>query len=161
MARAPPAPGLSQEAESLSVEVQGIMIQTKSLHLGSLSSYDMKEAKIKVEANVFCKSESDLSCFTDSALQKKYIFLLDFQVEARCSYVRPDLSNNAWKGSVYQKGTFEDFRALHFAVPQGWVGGRPLGAGPSSAGSRGCSPPSSWGRPSLSSGSIILCTENR
>lgn len=71
MAWAPPAPGLSQEAESLSAEVRGIVIQTKSLHLGSLSSYDMKEAKIKVEANVFCKSESDLSCFTDSALQKK------------------------------------------------------------------------------------------
>lgn len=113
MARAPPAPGLSQEAESLCAEVRGIIIQTKSPHLGSLSSYDMKEAKIKVEANVFCKSESDLSCFTDSALQKKYnIFLLDFQVEARCSYVRLDLSNNAWKGSVYQEGTFEDFRAL-------------------------------------------------
>lgn len=114
MARALPAPGLSQEAESLCAEVRGIIIQTKSPHLGSLSSYDMKEAKIKVEANVFCKSESDLSCFTDSALQKKNItfFLLDFQVEARCSYVRLDLSNNAWKGSVYQEGTFEDFRAL-------------------------------------------------
>lgn len=44
--------------------------------------------------------------------KKVTFFLLDFQVEARCSYVRLDLSNNAWKGSVYQEGTFEDFRAL-------------------------------------------------
>ena len=70
VAWAPSATGLSQEAESLSAEMHGVIIQMKPLHLGSLSSYGREEANIKVEVTVYCKSESDLFCFTDSTLKK-------------------------------------------------------------------------------------------
>lgn len=66
-----PAAGRCQEAGSPSAEMQGIIIQMKAPHLGSLSSYGRKEVKITAEVTVFHKSESDLFCFTDFTLKEK------------------------------------------------------------------------------------------
>lgn len=114
---------LSQEAESLSWSAR----HHSSIKISAswVPSYDSKEAKIQVEAWVY-SANLNLVVFFFLLLKSRicknniFFFLLDFQVVARCSYVRLDLSNTVWKGSVQQKGMFEGFLAF-------WLCGQPLG----------------------------------
>lgn len=56
-----------------------MIIQTKPLQLGTLSSYGREEAKIKVKVTLFCTSGSDLCYCTGSTLEKSRILFFKWK----------------------------------------------------------------------------------